>query len=112
NEASAKVDFAAMDKAVFLGDVVDFNSGEVLFEAGESLPADWADTMREHSIGEIEVIFPEWDLVSDILLNTVRKDTAKSFEQSIIEIYRRMRPGDPPTRQSEGRPAACGGRSR
>src|ERR1700730_943632 len=100
NEASAKVDFAAMDKAVFLGDVVDFNSGEVLFEAGESLPADWADTMREHGISEIDVIFPEWDLVSDILLNTVRKDTSKSFEQSIIEIYRRMRPGDPPTLES------------
>src|SRR5438094_6866303 len=100
NEASAKVDFAAMDKAVFLGDVVDFNTGEVLFEAGESLPADWADTMREHSITEIDVIFPEWDLVSDILLNTVRKDTSKSFEQAIIEIYRRMRPGDPPTLES------------
>src|SRR6266513_1439786 len=100
NEASSKVDFAAMDKAVFLGDVVDFNTGEVLFEAGESLPADWADTMREHSITEIDVIFPEWDLVSDILLNTVRKDTSKSFEQAIIEIYRRMRPGDPPTLES------------
>src|SRR5204863_208265 len=46
------------------------------------------------------VIFPEWDLVSDILLNTVRKDTSKSFEQAIIEIYRRMRPGDPPTLES------------
>src|SRR5437879_5890360 len=38
NEASAKVDFGAMDKAVFLSDVVDFNSGEVLFEASENLP--------------------------------------------------------------------------
>ena len=42
------------------------------------------------------MIFPEWDLVSDILLNTVRKDTSKSFEAAIIEIYLRMRPGDPP----------------
>src|SRR5256886_2606239 len=100
NEASVKIEPNALDKAVFLGDVVDFNSGEVLFEAGESLPADWADTMREHGITEIDVIFPEWDLVSDILLNTVRKDTSKSFEASIIEIYRRMRPGDPPTLES------------
>ena len=46
------------------------------------------------------MIFPEWDLVSDILLNTVRKDTSKSFEAAIIEIYRRMRPGDPPTLES------------
>src|SRR3954465_6329125 len=100
NEASAKVDFAAMDKAVFLSDVVDVNSGEVLFEASETVPADWADVLRSHGVEEVDVIFPEWDLVSDILLNTVRKDTSKSFEASIIEIYRRMRPGDPPTLES------------
>ncbi|HEX7707055.1 MAG TPA: DNA-directed RNA polymerase subunit beta, partial [Thermoanaerobaculia bacterium] len=100
NEATAKVDFSALDKAVFLGDVVDVNTGEVLFEASENVPADWAGVLRDRGITEFDVIFPEWDLVSDILLNTVRKDTAKSFEAAIIEIYRRMRPGDPPTLES------------
>src|SRR5687767_10017166 len=100
NTASAKVDFTALDKAVFLGDVVDFNTGEVIFEASENVPADWADVLRARGVEEIDVIFPEWDLVSDILLNTVRKDTSKSFEAAIIEIYRRMRPGDPPTLES------------
>jgi DNA-directed RNA polymerase subunit beta len=97
---STKVEFAALDKAVFLSDVVDVNSGEVLFEASENVPADWADVLRGHDVAEADVIFPEWDLVSDILLNTVRKDTSKSFEAAIIEIYRRMRPGDPPTLES------------
>src|SRR5471030_570581 len=100
NEVSTKVEFAAMEKAVFLADVVDTNTGEVLFEASENVPADWAEVLRGHEITEAEVIFPEWDLVSDILLNTVRKDTSKSFEAAIIEIYRRMRPGDPPTLES------------
>ena len=100
NEATAKIDPKAMDKAVFLSDVVDINTGEVLFEAGESLPADWAEEFASHGVEEADVIFPEWDLVSDILLNTVRKDTSKSFEAAIIEIYRRMRPGDPPTLES------------
>jgi len=100
NEATVKVDPKAMDKAVFLSDVVDVNTGEVLFEASESLPADWAEELASHGIEEADVIFPEWDLVSDILLNTVRKDASKSFEAAIIEIYRRMRPGDPPTLES------------
>ncbi len=100
NEASAKVGFDQLDKAAFLADVVDQNTGEVLFEAGDPVSADWAEVLREHGIEEAELIFPEWDLVSDILVNTVRKDTAKSFEQAIIEIYRRMRPGDPPTLES------------
>ncbi|HYK05583.1 MAG TPA: DNA-directed RNA polymerase subunit beta, partial [Thermoanaerobaculia bacterium] len=100
NETTVKIDYAALDKAVFLGDVVDFNTGEVLFESSESVPADWAAVLQDRGITDIEVIFPDWDLVSDILLNTVRKDTSKSFEAAIIEIYRRMRPGDPPTLES------------
>ncbi len=100
NVYTSSVEFTSLDKAVFLADVVDVNTGEVLFEAGDSLSADWSEVLREHGVTETEVIFPEWDLVSDILLNTIRKDTAKSFEQSIIEIYRRMRPGDPPTLES------------
>ncbi|HEU5163251.1 MAG TPA: DNA-directed RNA polymerase subunit beta, partial [Thermoanaerobaculia bacterium] len=100
NEASAKVPFDQLEKAAFLGDVVDVETGEVLFEAGDPVSADWVEVFREHGIAEADVIFPEWDLVSDILVNTVRKDTAKSFEASIIEIYRRMRPGDPPTLES------------
>src|SRR3954453_24105658 len=70
NSASAKVEASALDKASFLSDVVDTSSGEVLFESGETVPADWAEVLREHSIAEVDVIFPEWDLVSDILLNT------------------------------------------
>ncbi|HXI13025.1 MAG TPA: DNA-directed RNA polymerase subunit beta [Thermoanaerobaculia bacterium] len=99
-KTSTKVDYASLDKAVFLSDVVDVNTGEILFESGENVSADWADVFRAHEVTETDVIFPEWDLVSDILLNTVRKDAAKSFEQAIIEIYRRMRPGDPPTLES------------
>jgi DNA-directed RNA polymerase subunit beta len=100
NEASGKVAFDQLEKATFLSDVVDMNTGEVLFEAGDPVSADWIEVFREHGITEADLIFPEWDLVSDILVNTVRKDSAKSFEAAIIEIYRRMRPGDPPTLES------------
>src|SRR6185369_2788463 len=85
NEARVKIEPNALEKAVFLGDVVDVNTGEVLFEASENVPADWAEVLQSHGIREIDVIFPEWDLVSDILLNTVRKDTSKAFEAAIIE---------------------------
>ncbi len=99
-EVTVDVDFSALDKAVFLGDVVDMNTGEVLFEAGDSVPADWAELLREHAISDVEVIFPEWDVTGDVLINTVRKDSSKTFESALLEIYRRMRPGDPPTVES------------
>jgi DNA-directed RNA polymerase subunit beta len=94
------VDESAIEKACFLADVVDLSTGEVLFEAGQELGAGAAETLRERGIKEIELFFPDWDLSSDVLVNTIRKDTHKTKNEAILEIYRRLRPGDPPTYES------------
>jgi DNA-directed RNA polymerase subunit beta len=94
------VDESAIEKACFLADVVDLSTGEVLFEAGQELGAGAAETLKEHGIKEVELFFPDWDLSSDVLVNTIRKDTHKTRNEAILEIYRRLRPGDPPTYES------------
>jgi DNA-directed RNA polymerase subunit beta len=33
----------------------------------------------------------------DLLITSLRKDTAKDEDEALKEIYRRLRPGDPPT---------------
>ena len=94
------VDEAAVEKACFLADVVDFSTGEVLFEAGQELGPDAVESLKERGIKETELFFPDWDVSGDILGNTIRKDTHKTKNEAILEIYRRLRPGDPPTYES------------
>ena len=94
------VDESAVEKACFLADVVDLTTGEVLFEAGQELGAGAVEALKERGIKEIELFFPDWDLSSDVLVNTIRKDTHKTKNEAILEIYRRLRPGDPPTYES------------
>jgi DNA-directed RNA polymerase subunit beta len=94
------VDDASVEKACFLADVVDLSTGEVLFEAGQELGPDAIEQLKEKGIKEIELFFPDWDLSSDVLVNTIRKDTHKTKNEAILEIYRRLRPGDPPTYES------------
>ncbi|MGE5176910.1 MAG: hypothetical protein ACM3JJ_11105, partial [Hyphomicrobiales bacterium] len=94
------VDDASVEKACFLADVVDLSTGEVLFEAGQELGPDAIEQLKERGIKEIELCFPDWDLCGDILVNTIRKDTHKTKNEAILEIYRRLRPGDPPTYES------------
>jgi DNA-directed RNA polymerase subunit beta len=94
------VDDAAVEKACFLADVVDLSTGEVLFEAGQELGPDAIEQLKERSIKDVELCFPDWDLCGDILVNTIRKDTHKTKNEAILEIYRRLRPGDPPTYES------------
>ena len=94
------VDDQAVEKACFLADVVDLATGEVLFEAGQELGPDAIEALKERNIKEVELCFPEWDLTGDVLVNTIRKDTHKTKNEAVLEIYRRLRPGDPPTYES------------
>jgi DNA-directed RNA polymerase subunit beta len=94
------VDAAAIEKACFIADIVDLSTGEVLFEAGQEVGPDAVEQLKERGIKEVEIFFPDWDLCGDILVNTIRKDTHKTKNEAILEIYRRLRPGDPPTYES------------
>ena len=55
---------------------------------------------QENNIDRIEVFFPEKDEVGPIISATLKKDPIHTHEESLIEIYRRLRPGDPPTLDS------------
>ncbi len=94
------VDVGAVEKACFLADVVDLSTGEVLFEAGQEVGPDSLEQLKDRGIKDVELFFPDWDLCGDILVNTIRKDTHKTKNEAILEIYRRLRPGDPPTYES------------
>src|ERR687891_593499 len=52
------------------------------------------------SIEFIDVFFPEADEVGPVISATLKKDTIKTHEEALVEIYRRLRPGDPPTLDS------------
>jgi DNA-directed RNA polymerase subunit beta len=54
----------------------------------------------QSQISSFDVFFPERDDVGLMMAATVKKDTIKTPEEALIEIYRRMRPGDPPTLDS------------
>jgi DNA-directed RNA polymerase subunit beta len=89
-----------LERAFFLGDIVDLDTGEVLFEANELVPEDVDERLDGRNSTPVEVFFPDWELVGATLSNTLAKDTTKNSREALIEIYRRMRPGDPPTLES------------
>ena len=95
-----EVGLGDLEGAQFIADVVDLASGEVIFEANDLVPTDIEQRLegREHT--DLELFFPDWDLCGGVLSNTLRKDTTRNAKEALLEIYRRMRPGDPPTLES------------
>jgi DNA-directed RNA polymerase subunit beta len=81
-------------------DIVNPNGKEVLVECNHEITQEKLDLIREKGIHEISVLFIDESSVGPFLRNTLLQDRIKSPQDAILEIYRRLRPGDPPTVES------------
>ncbi len=81
-------------------DIVDPATGEVILEANEELTPRVISMAQEKRIDRVEIFFPERDEIGPVLAQTLKKDPIRTHEEALIEIYRRLRPGDPPTLES------------
>src|SRR5882724_9665486 len=88
---------ADLEGAYSVADVVNRQTGEVLLEANKPLTAELWQAFAEGGIAEVDVLFPERDDIGVVLSRTLDKDAIRSSKEALIEIYRKLRPGDPPT---------------
>ena len=78
-------------------DVVDKETGEILLECNEEVTEITLDRLRQADVPEFKVLFIDGLNVGPYLRDTLIADKVKTTEDAIMEIYRRLRPGDPPT---------------
>ena len=83
--------------AYALSDVINTETGEVIIESNtEILPAKLQQIIEE-AVESFEIFFPKNDVIGEVITNTLRKDAITKPVDALLEIYRKMRPGDPPT---------------
>src|SRR6204780_3123998 len=92
-----EVDTSDLEGAWSASDIVDTTTGEVLLEANTEITADKVAKILESGVGEMSVFFPERDDVGTGISQTLRRDSVVSPSEALIEIYRKLPPGDPPT---------------
>ncbi|HLS69733.1 MAG TPA: DNA-directed RNA polymerase subunit beta [Kiloniellales bacterium] len=78
-------------------DSIDEESGLVLMEAGDEITEELLDKLDEKGIDEIATLAIDHVNVGAYLRNTLASDRNRSREEALIDIYRVMRPGEPPT---------------
>ncbi len=81
-------------------DIVDKKSGEVIATANDELTEEHIEQFREAGVDKIETLF-----VNDLdrgpyISNTLRIDPSSNQLEALVEIYRMMRPGEPPTKDA------------
>jgi DNA-directed RNA polymerase subunit beta len=92
-----EIDMTDLEGAWAASDIVDTTTGEVLLEANSEITADKVSKILESGVVELSVFFPERDDVGTVISQTLRRDSVVSPSEALIEIYRKLRPGDPPT---------------
>ena len=78
-------------------DIINENSGEVYVEAGEELTEAKLKTLAENNVKEIPTLSIDHVHVGPYIRNTLAVDKNNTREEALIDIYRVMRPGEPPT---------------
>jgi len=86
-----------LEGAFAVSDIVDTKTGEVIVETNNELTQNIIRAIIDAGVPELPVFFPERDDIGVVLSQTLRKDTIKTTQEALIEIYRKLRPGDPPT---------------
>jgi DNA-directed RNA polymerase subunit beta len=81
-------------------DVVDASTGEVVLECNEELTEAKLEELRSRGIKDFKILFIDNLYVGPYLRETLLVDKVANQDESLIEIYRRLRPGDPPTLRS------------
>ncbi len=94
------VEVADVEGAHTVHDIADPESGEVVVKANEELTPAVLDRIGEVGCEAFDIFFPDLSSAAKVLSNTLRKDSVGTRKEALIEIYRKMRPGDPPTADS------------
>jgi DNA-directed RNA polymerase subunit beta len=81
-------------------DIVNPKSGEVLFECNTEITVDILKKLSEAGIKRIETIYTNELDCGPFISETLRIDPTRSQLDALVEIYRMMRPGEPPTKES------------
>ena len=89
-----------MEGLVLAKDIIDKNTGEVVLECNSIIDEELLANVRSLGLKELEVLYIN-DLESGpYMADTLRSDSTKNDIEALVEIYRMMRPGEPPTKEA------------
>ena len=78
-------------------EVVNMETGEIIAEAGEEVTEEVLEKLKNFGLKELPILDIDHVNTGAFMRNTLMADKANNREEALIDIYRVMRPGEPPT---------------
>ena len=83
----------------FAASILHPETGEVLVKANDSVDEENLEKLSEAGINEFELLFIDGVTAGESIRKTLLMDKVETKEDALIEIYRRLRPGNPATHE-------------
>ena len=102
---SAKIKSLDMPKEAMFGqviakDILDKSTGEIIIEANTIIDEDTMPLLDELNLSELETLYINDIESGPYIADTLRADSTTNEIEALVEIYRMMRPGEPPTKEA------------
>ena len=91
---------AYLEGKILARDVIDTETGELLAKATDEITEHVLENLAEQGVSELETIFANDLDHGAYIAETLRIDTTTTPLEAQVEIYRMMRPGEPPTKEA------------
>ena len=85
---------------VLAKNVVDIDTGELFAQANDEITNDLLEALSEHGIHHFEMIYTNDLDHGSYISDTLKIDPTSNQLEALVEIYRMMRPGEPPTKEA------------
>ena len=92
-----KVDAKQMLGKFLANEIVEKKSGEVIAEAGDEITEELLGKIAAAKVNEVNILYIDGVNVGPYIRNTLAADKNSCREEALLDIYRVMRPGEPPT---------------
>ena len=81
-------------------DVIDEKTGELVVECNTELSEEVLEKLGELGVKKIETLYTNELDCGPFISDTLRQDSTSNALEALVEIYRMLRPGEPPTKES------------
>ena len=90
----------AMYGQVLAKDLLDKATGEIVLEANTLIDEESMEILESQNLNEIEALYINDIEAGPYMADTLRADATTNEIEALVEIYRMMRPGEPPTKEA------------
>ncbi len=81
-------------------DLINEKTGEIYIEAGDEVSAENLQKLDEAGVNKLELLNIDYINTGPWIRNTLKADKSEDGDSALADIYRVMRPGEPPTRET------------